>query len=156
MTDFHSRGRATGPAHAYAELVHLVASAADHVAVEAHQEPDLVGRARPVLGGEGVGRDRLDADLDGALDDVEERGLTLLVPLRPGQSALLGPAAVAVHDDRDVPGHQVARHRRRGRATGVRVGPTDASLHGQTLASERAQRSTYAIERSPRSRCQAR
>ena len=64
-----------GPADPDAELVHLVAAAADHVAVEAHQEPHLVGRARPVLGGEGVRRDRLHADLDGALDHVEQRVL---------------------------------------------------------------------------------
>ena len=36
--------------------MHLVAATADHVAVEAHQEADLVGRARPVLGRERVGR----------------------------------------------------------------------------------------------------
>ena len=93
---------AARPAHAYAELVHLVATAPDHVAVEAHQELHLVGGARPVLGGEGVRRDRLHADLDRPLDHVEERVLALLVAGRARQPALLGPATVAVHDDRDV------------------------------------------------------
>ena len=121
---------ATGPAHADAELVHLVAPAADDVAVEAHQEADLVGRAGPVLGGEGVGGDRLHADLDGALDDVEQRVLALLVPLGARQPALLGPAAVAVHHDRDVARHEVGGHGGGPGAAGVRGRRTDASLHG--------------------------
>ena len=62
--------------------MHLVAPAPDHVAVEAHQEPDLVGRPGPVLGGEGVGRDRLHADLDRPLDHVEQRVLAALVARR--------------------------------------------------------------------------
>ena len=85
-------GRPAGPADPDAELVHLVAPAADHVAVEAHQEPHLVGRAGPVLGGEGVGRDRLHADLDGALDHVEQRGLALLVAGRAGQARAAWPS----------------------------------------------------------------
>src|SRR3712207_7288980 len=68
-------GTAARPAHPHPELVHLVAAAADDVAVEAHEEADLLGAAPPVLGGERVGADRLDAQLDGALDAVEQRGL---------------------------------------------------------------------------------
>ena len=109
--------RPARPAHLHAELVHLVAAAPDHVAVEAHEEPDLVRRAGPVLGRERVGRDRLHADLDGALDHVEERASRPASwPLVRGQPALLGPAAVAVHDDRDVPRHQVLRAASGGRA----------------------------------------
>ena len=43
MTERHSRGRRPDPAHPHAPLVHLVAAAADHVAVEAHEEAHLVG-----------------------------------------------------------------------------------------------------------------
>jgi hypothetical protein len=39
------------------------------------------------------------------VDAVEEGELTGLVPGRARQAALLGPSAVAVHDERDVPGH---------------------------------------------------
>ena len=65
-----------------------------------------------------------------ALDHVEERALALLVALGPRQPALLGPAAVAVHDDRDVPRHEVLRDRRRGRAGGVRRRLADGAFHG--------------------------
>src|SRR6185436_6897369 len=58
----------THPADADAPVVEDVAAAADHVAVETHQESDLVGRPLPVLGGEGVGRDVLDTDLDRSSD----------------------------------------------------------------------------------------
>src|SRR3954447_6948259 len=79
---------AAGPAHPDAEGVHLVAAAADDVAVEPHEEPDLVGAAPPVLGGERVRRQRLHAELDRALDAVEQRVLTGLVAAGAGQAAL--------------------------------------------------------------------
>ena len=109
--------------------MHLVAAAADHVAVEAHQELHLVGGARPVLGREGVRRDRLHADLDRALDHVEERVLALLVAGGAGEPALLGPAAVAVHHDRDVPRDQLRRDLRRPGAGRVRRRRAHGSLH---------------------------
>ncbi len=83
--------------------------------VEAHQEADLVRRAAPVLGRERVRREGADAELDRAVDDVEQRGLAGLVAPGPGQAALVGPPAVAVHDQRDVPRHQLGRDRRRPR-----------------------------------------
>src|SRR5690606_10579392 len=58
--------------------------------------------------------------LQGALDDVEQRALARLVPLGAGQAALLGPAAVPVHDDRDVLGHQRLGQLRRARPARVR------------------------------------
>ena len=73
----------------------------------------LVGAALPVLGRERVGRQVGDADLDGARDDVEQGGLARLVALGARQPALVGPAAVAVHDDGDV-----ARHLSSGMAGG--------------------------------------
>ena len=48
-----------------------------------------------------------------------------LVALGARQAALLGPAAVAVHDQGHVPGHQLGRDGRRPGAAGVRVGRPD-------------------------------
>ena len=83
---------AAGPADPHAQRVQLVAAAADDVAVEAHQEADLVRRALPVLGGERVGRDVRDAELDRARDDVEQRRLAGLVALGARQPALPWPS----------------------------------------------------------------
>ena len=44
-----------------------------------------------------------------AHEHVHQGGLADLVPLGPRQPALLRPPAVAVHHDRDVPGHQLTR-----------------------------------------------
>ena len=111
---------AAGPPDPHAHRVQLVAAAADHLPVEAHQEAHLVRGAPPVLGGERVRRQGADAELDGAVDDVEQRRLAGLVALGPGQAALVGPPAVAVHHQRDVLGHQLGRDRRRPRAGRVR------------------------------------
>ena len=127
------------------------------------------GRALPVLGGERVRRQVADAELDAALDDVEQRRLARLVALGPRQPALLGPAPVAVHDQRDVLGHQLARDRRRAGAGRVRrrrpdrdgasggrgAAVTDRHLP-RTGASRSARRSTSGSERSWRSRCHCR
>ena len=77
-------------------------------------EPDRTGRRGGAEAGATVGV--------GAGDDVEQRALAGLVPLGPRQAALVGPAAVAVHDDRDVPGDQVGGHRRRRRSARVGEG----------------------------------
>ena len=124
---------AAGPAHLHAQLVHLVAAAPDHVAVEAHQELHLGGGAGPVLRRERVGRDRLDPDLDRALDHVEQAALALLVPDRARLAPRLRPAPVAVHDDRDVRRDQVLRDRRRAaRPTGAgrADAPAGSSAYG--------------------------
>ena len=148
---------AAGPADPHAQLVHLVAAAVDHVAVEAHQEPDLVGRAPPVLGGERVRGDVRDAELQRALDHVEQRRLAGRVPGGAGQAARLRPPAVAVHDDRDVPRHRLRRERRRPRPGRVRRRRAVRAARLALLASRSlAGRSTSGSERSPRSRCHCR
>ncbi len=93
------------PADAHVPRVELVAAAAQHLAVEAHEEPHLLGAAAPVLGREGVDAEVRDAELDGAGDDVEQARLARAVPLDAGEALEVGPAAVAVHDDRDVLRH---------------------------------------------------
>src|SRR5690606_39645670 len=69
---------ATGPDDTYPPGVELVPAPPDDVAVEAHEEADLVGAPSPVLRGEGVGRHALDPDLDGTGDDVQQRRLPRL------------------------------------------------------------------------------
>src|SRR3954471_20304967 len=64
---------------------------------------------------------------------------------RPWQAALLGPAAVAVHDDRDVPGHLVRRDLWRARSRGVRIGRLDRTPHVRAFAEMR----TVAVMATP-------
>jgi hypothetical protein len=105
--------------------VELVAPPVDDITVEPHEEPHLVRRAAPVLGGERVRRQVRDAQLDRAHDHIEQRRLTALVTLRPGQAALLGPAAVPVHHQRHVPGHELGWNARRLNPLRVRLGRPD-------------------------------
>ena len=78
------------------------------------------GERRPVLGGERVRRDVLDAHLDGAGDDVEQRRLPRGVTRRPRQPAGVRPPAVAVHDDATCRGTN-SFGMRRGRVSPLRV-----------------------------------
>ena len=64
---------------------------------------DLVGRARPVLGREGVHGERVDPEIDRRLDGPAERPRAFAVTLRDRQAARRRPPPVAVHDDRDAP-----------------------------------------------------
>ena len=78
--------------------------------VEVHEEAHLVERAAPVLGRERVHRQPRQADVERAVDGVEQGFLARGVPVGALEPALLGPAPVAVHDHRDV-----RRDVRRGR-----------------------------------------
>ena len=69
---------------------------------QAHQRLDLAGRPLPVLLAEGEQGEHLDARLDAALDHLAHGLHAGVVAERARQRAALGPAAVAVHDDRDV------------------------------------------------------
>src|SRR5699024_1579132 len=53
------------PAHPHPHRVEVLPTPAHHLAVEAHQESDFLGGAFPVLGGERVDGQVLDADFDG-------------------------------------------------------------------------------------------
>ena len=120
----------TDPAHPHAPLVQLVAPAADDVAVEAHEEAHLVrasasssrSRTRTRTGGSRRPR----------WPRRRRRAATASpasCPLVRGRPRGVGPAAVAVHDDGDVPRQPVggddgrsgaARVRERRRRTGLR------------------------------------
>lgn len=82
---------------------------AHNPADQAHQKVDFGTRTVPVLGGEGVQAEPLDASGPGRLDDVDDGGLRSPMARRPGKRAPLSPAAVAVHHAGHVPRHRTHR-----------------------------------------------
>ena len=95
---------------------------------QGHQEIELGLRPFPVLAAEAVERQLADAEpaalLDGGADALDAAA----VALDARQAALLGPAAVAVHDDGDVP-RQAGRGRgRRSTCRGRRSAQRGRSL----------------------------
>ena len=139
----------TDPPHPDAPLVQLVAAPSDHVAVEAHEEADLVRGAPPVLGRERVRRQVGHADLDRPGHDVEQRGLAGLVALRPGQSAGVGPTAVAVHDDGHVLREELGRDRRGSGTARVRERRRiRAGGHRRSALGDRARRGAASAPRA--------
>jgi hypothetical protein len=132
---------AAGPADPDPHLVELIAPAADDIPVEAHEKPDFVRRAFPVLGGERVSRQVRDADLDRAHDHVEQRVLSGLVPLGARQPALLGPPAVAVHDEGHVPRDELGRDGGWSGTAAVRVRrPDPRAVPGHACSTCRSER----------------
>ena len=69
---------------------------------EIKEESHLLSRALPVVAGEGVERELFDADARAMRDDLADRVGTTHVSHPAGAAASCGPAAVAVHDDRQV------------------------------------------------------
>src|SRR5215471_7693832 len=115
--------------HPDATVVELVAPAEQQVLVEVHEIPHLVDRSAPVLRRERVDRHPLEPDVESAFDGVEQGLLTGSMAFGPLQPALLGPAAIAVHDDGNVTrkvgaldpgGHDSNLHRGSPRSTGGR------------------------------------
>jgi hypothetical protein len=66
-----------------------------------------VGRALPILGREGIKCQVFDPLGDTGLADRLDIGRSLLVTLEAWPSALASPAAVAIHDDGDMPGNSL-------------------------------------------------
>ena len=100
----HPPGAPADEPHPHALAVQLVAARDEQPLVEVHQEAHLVERPAPVLGRERVHRQPLEPDLERALDRVEQRLFARRVAVGALQAPALRPAAVAVHDDRDVLG----------------------------------------------------
>ena len=154
MTLRHSRGRE--PTHRIRTpiVVEVHPAHAHHVAVETHQEADLLGRTLPVLGGEGIEAEPLDPEFDCAADDVDHHRLARLVPLGAAQPALGGPAAIAVHHDGDVIGQPVGRNPRRRRLRRVLRRPARAAVRETAAAPGRRPATSICRERSdsPRAR----
>ena len=123
-------GPRSDPAHPDSHGVEVLPAPAHDLPVEAHQEPDFLGTASPVLGRERVDGQVLDAQFDRAAGDVDEDRLAHLVPLGAAQAALGCPPAVAVHHDRDVLGQLVGRDRRWHRFGDVLGWPARAAAGG--------------------------
>ncbi len=110
---------ATDEPHPHAPLVEIIAAPQQQGLVEAHEESHFVDRSSPVLGGERVDRHPFEPEFERALDGIEECFLAGRVTVGALHAALLGPPAVAVHDDRDM-----ARDARRINAGNHRLQPT--------------------------------
>jgi hypothetical protein len=89
-------------AEADAVLHDLGALRLEEVVEQLPQRADLRGRAGPVLRAEGVQRERLEADSPALARHRAHRLRSLAVASDARERPRLGPAAVAVHDDRDV------------------------------------------------------
>ena len=92
--------------HLHADVValHRVDGLAQVLLQKAHDGLDLVGRALPVLGGEGVDRQILHADILAVGRDLAEILRPDGVPRRAGKTAASGPAAVAVQNNGNMAG----------------------------------------------------
>src|SRR5690606_39722262 len=104
-------------AQANALAMEAVELALDVEAEQAGELGDLGLGPTPVLRGEGIERQALDPGLARRAQRPPRRLRAGAVAGRTGQPARLRPAAIAVHDDGDVPGH------RRRRSGPVRLGP---------------------------------
>ena len=95
--------RPADPLDAHVEVVELL-DAAEELGVEAEDVAHLGAGADPVLGREAEDREPADVAPHGDAHEPGEVLLALGVTLGAGQAAAPGPAAVAVHDARDVHG----------------------------------------------------
>jgi len=101
---------AAGDEDADSALVDLRELALERDLEEPHQAAYLSPRSPPVLGREGIDREDLHAELVArvhrALDRLDPRPVAVVDRAAPRA----GPAAVAVHDDRDVMRDALGRH----------------------------------------------
>ena len=79
---------------------------------QTHEARHFLRRALPVLTGKSEQGQRQHAAARAFLHDQAGRGESFLVPRRPWQTPRGGPAAVAIHDDGDVPGYAARRRSR--------------------------------------------
>ena len=96
-------------------LLHIRQSFLQIAAQQTHDAGHLLSAALPVFRGEGVDRQVLDAQGAAVIGDFAEGFRTGGMAGGPGQAPVLGPAAIAVHDDGNVPGRGqifVFRHRK--------------------------------------------
>src|SRR5439155_3746199 len=82
----------------------LLALLPKHLLQDAHEPTHLPRASVPVFEREGVEREHLDPQLDGAFDHLPHGAPARAVPHQARQPAALRPAPVSVHDDGDVRG----------------------------------------------------
>lgn len=83
---------------------------------QGHQEIQLCLRPLPVLGAEAVKAELFEPQPARLFHHRPDRAHAAGVPLRSGLAALAGPPAVAIHDDRHVPGQPMAQEPQFGEA----------------------------------------
>jgi len=115
-------------------LLELGRLAPDRLLEEGEQAADLVVRAGPVLAAEGIHGDDRDAPPDRVAEEGPDRLDAGGMAFDLGQPALASPAAIAVHDDRDV-----AREIAVGQQP-IRVGGRNPLLLPGGLATDRLRR----------------
>ena len=81
--------------------------AADVELEQTHEAGDFIGGPLPVFGREGVHREGFEAETGRGLDHRADRLHTGAMTFKTRQEPALRPAAVAVHDDRHVPGKAI-------------------------------------------------
>src|SRR6185436_18044071 len=90
----------------------FVGLAADRGFQQAEEATDLIVRSRPVLATEGVQREYRHATSDGVAEDLADGLDPRRVAVELRKALLARPAAIAVHDDRDVTRQLVERQER--------------------------------------------
>ena len=90
-------------------LLHLVDGLVQIFVKQGHDGAHLVRRAFPVLGGEGVDRQIVETEVFAVGCDPAKCLAARGVARRARQTALLRPAAIAVHDDGNVPRQRLRR-----------------------------------------------
>ena len=93
--------------HLHPVPLHLADGLQQILFQQTHDGGDLLRRALPVLGGEGIHGEIVQTDLLAIGGDAAEGLCPGGVTGGAGQPPALGPPAVAVHDDGDVPGQVV-------------------------------------------------
>ena len=91
-------------------LLHFVDGLVQVFFKQRHDGLHLVLRALPVFRGERVDRQVLDAEIFAVGGDTAERFRACRMAHLARQTALFCPAAVAVHDDGDMPGQSIVFH----------------------------------------------
>ncbi len=146
---------APSEADPHAPVVQLVAPAHQDLPVEPHEVAHLIDRAAPVLGREGVDGQPLQAEIQRALDRVEQRLFASRVAVGPLEPSLGRPPPVAVHHagdvTRDAPEVEAFRHRGRTRLRIPDV--VGAVTHGGTLPPAVRQGWVPEHRRTPRLGC---
>ena len=102
---------------------HFIALLVEEIFQQKHEGVDLEGGAFPVLRGKGVERQILNAGVEAGLDAALDGFRARLVACDARETALLGPTAVAVHNNGDMLGDNGAHLFAQSRMVCSRPGP---------------------------------
>ena len=91
-------------------FLHLLDFLLEILGEKTHEEIHLRSRPLPVLRGERVDRQHLDAEIDAYLHDVKQGSDARAMACRADEALSLRPASVAVHDDGDMARPLLLRH----------------------------------------------